>query len=472
MGLGDYIRMFRHRWRVLVAVLVLGIVGAMTWTELVTPQYQARAQLYISTVSTQSASDLAQGSSFTQRQVTTYADIIRTPYVLEPVIEELGLGLSPQELAEDIVAQAKPETVLIDLWVTDEDPAHALRVTEAVSEQFVETLRELDRVDGTSASPVKATIVSDAVVGADPVSPQPVRNLALGALAGLVGGLVLALLRDLTDSSVRGEEDLQALTDAPVLGGIPYDARAAASATVILDEPYNPQSETFRTVRTNLQFVNAGHPPRAIVVTSSLPGEGKTTSSAHLALTVAASGQSVCLVEADLRRPRLMEYLGLEGAVGLTNVLIGQSELDDMLQPYGTTGVTVLGGGQMPPNPAELLGSPQMRDVLRQLTERFDVTILDSPPLLPVTDAAVLAGIADGALVVVGAGLTRREDLLRSLRRLDQAQARPLGLILNRVTVTSGGAYDGYAPAYAPHPEPPVPTRRARRNRRLVGTWG
>lgn len=460
MALGEYTRLLRQRWRIILAALILGIGAAVAYTALVTPLYQAKAQLYVSTVSTESASDLAQGSSFTQRQVSTYADIVRTPYVLRPVIEELGLDQSPQELAAVVVAEAKPETVLIDVSATDPDRQQALTIVEAVSEQVVVTLSELDRVEGTSDSPVKATIVSEAVASPTPISPQPARNLVLGAMAGLLIGLALALLRHLSDSSVRGEEDIHALTDAPVLGGIPFDERAATSPTVVVDEPYNPHSESFRAVRTNLQFVNAGQPPRSIVITSSVPGEGKTTTSAHLALTLAAGGMKVCLVEADLRRPKLMSYLGLEGGAGLTNVLIGQSKLEDMLQPYGETGVTLLGCGQLPPNPAELLGSPQMRDVLADLRERFDITIVDSPPLLPVTDAAVLAGVADGALVVVGASVVRREELARSLKRLRMAQAPILGVIVNRTSTKKGDgyAYDSYASTYAPHP-----TRRSRK---------
>lgn len=460
MALGDYGRMFRQRWLIIVGVFVLAIAAAVAWSALVTPVYQARAQLYVSTVSTQSVSDLAEGSSFTQRQVTTYADIVRSPYVLEPVIEELGLDVTAQELAESVVARAKPDTVLIDLTVDHTDPEVALAVTEAISEQVVDTLSELDRTKGSSESPVSATLIAEATLAPEPVAPQPLRNVAFGAIAGLVLGLGLALLRDLTDLSVRGEDELRTLTTAPVLGGVPFDPRAAASPNVVVDDPYNPHSEALRTIRTNLTFVNAGQQPRTLVITSSVPGEGKTTLSAHLALTLAANGLKVCIVEADLRRPKLADHLGLEGGAGLTTVLIGQTELEDVLQPYGSTGVTFLGSGQLPPNPAELVGSPRMREVLGRLSEDFDITIVDSPPLRPVTDAAVLAGMTDGALVVVGVKVVRRDDLESALKRLEMAKAPLLGLVLNRTTArTSGGyAYSGYGSEYSPHP-----SRRSRR---------
>jgi len=256
------------------------------------------------------------------------------------------------------------------------------------------------------------------------------------------------LVRDLLDTSIRSEEDARALTEVPILGGITYDKEAANLPMVVIDNPHHTHSEAFRTLRTNLQFVNAGDSPRSIVMTSSLPEEGKTTTTAHLALTLSATGKKVCVIEGDLRRPRLMEYLGLEGAVGLTNVLIGEAELDDMLQPYGDTNLTLLGSGPIPPNPAELLGSERMKTLLADLVSRFDTVIIDAPPLLPVTDAAVLAGVTDGAIVVVGAGVIKKEHLSNTLARLEQAQGKALGLILNRLPAKGAGSY--YYADYTP----------------------
>lgn len=283
------------------------------------------------------------------------------------------------------------------------------------------------------------------------MSPQPLRNLALAAVLGLLLGLGLALLRDLLDSSVRGEEDARAITDSPELGGITFDKAAAQSPTIVIDDPHHTHSEAFRTLRTNLQFVSAGdHPPRSIVLTSSMPEEGKTTTVAHLGLTLAAAGRSVCLIEGDLRRPRLMDYLGMEGGAGLTNVLIGEVKLDDMLQPYAETSLTLLGSGPIPPNPAEILSSERMRAVIADLESRFDMVLVDAPPLLPVTDAAVLARVTDGAVIVVGAGVIRREHLARSIERLEKAQGPLLGLILNRLPTRGADAYDAYTADYAP----------------------
>ncbi len=452
MDLFGYLNVCRRRWRTifLVFVLAVGVAGAYTaWTE---ATYQARAELYVSTVSAENPSDLAQGSTFTQRQVTSYAEVATTPLVLQPVITELSLDTTPAELAQQVDATAPVGTVLLTLTAQDPDPDQALLIAGAVSDQMVLTLGELDQVDSTSTSPVKATVVTPASVTSTPVSPKPVRNIGVAAVFGLLAGLALAVIRDRADSSIRTREDIDGVCEAPVLGGIMFDKAGADQANLVIDQPHHQQSEAFRTLRTNLQFLRLGDPPRSIVITSSLPGEGKTTTTAHLAQALAEGGKSVCLVEGDLRRPRLLQYLGMEGGAGLTNVLIGEADLDDMLQPYGQTSLRLLGAGPIPPNPAELLGSEPMQELVHRLEERFDTVIVDSPPLLPVTDAAVLSRVTDGALMVVGIGVVSTEHLRAASERLERAHGPLLGLIMNRLPRTGADAYGAYGEygAYEP----------------------
>ncbi|MGB3592776.1 MAG: polysaccharide biosynthesis tyrosine autokinase [Ornithinimicrobium sp.] len=450
MELTDYIRVVRRRWKIIVTTFLMVVAAAVAFTVLTEPEYRAQAELYVSTVSAETPADLAQGSNFTQRQVATYADVATTPFVLGPVIEELDLDLTPQQLAGQVTVQAPANTVILQVSVVDGDPALALDVAEAVSGQLVQALADLDQVGQGSTSPIKATIVTPAAVSDQPVSPQPLRNIALAVVLGLLLGVAAALIRDLLDTSIRSEADARALTDIPVLAAITFNKEAARSPRLVMDNPHHAHSEAFRALRTNLQFVNAGDPAQSIVLTSSLPEEGKTTTVAHLALTLAATGQKVCVVEGDLRRPRLLDYLGLEGAVGLTNVLIGEADLDDMVQGYGDTSLSLLGSGPLPPNPAELLGSDRMRTLIHDLEQRFDIVLIDAPPLLPVTDAAVLASITDGAIVVVGAGIVRNEHLTRTLDRMDQAQGQVLGLILNKLANSGVDAYYDYTVEYRP----------------------
>jgi capsular exopolysaccharide synthesis family protein len=291
-------------------------------------------------------------------------------------------------------------------------------------------------------------------VPAGPVSPNPVRNIGLGLVLGLLVGLGAALLRDTFDTSIKSERDVKDATDETVIGGITYDPESSKHPLIVQSDPHGPRAEAFRSLRTNLQFIDVANPPKSIVVTSSLPGEGKSTTTANLALSLAETGLSVVVIEGDLRRPRLLDYLGFEGSVGLTDVLVGRVEVDDVLQPFGRTGLRLLGAGPIPPNPSELLGSANMERLVEDLCNRFDYVLIDAPPLLPVTDAAVLSTIVDGAIVVVGAGVAQREHVRRAIESLDAVNGSILGIILNRVRAKDGGAgYGTYEYDYRPESE-------------------
>lgn len=179
-------------------------------------------------------------------------------------------------------------------------------------------------------------------------------------------------------------------------------------------------------------------------MTSSVAGEGKSTVTVNLALTMAQALGRVCLIEADLRRPKVLEYMGLDGSIGLTDALIGQADVLDLIQPYGDTTLWALGSGAIPPNPSELLGSAQMRAVLKKLALHFDHIIIDAPPALPVTDAVVLSTVVDGVIVVAGSGLVEREQLEHTLDSIASVNGRVLGLVLNRVPRKTAGQYSRY----------------------------
>jgi len=195
----------------------------------------------------------------------------------------------------------------------------------------------------------------------------------------------------------------------------------------------SPMVESFRTLRTNLKFADVDHPPRQVVVTSAVAHEGKSTTAQNLAIALAQSGMRVCLVEADLRRPKVTENLGIEGAVGLTNVVAGEHNLQDVLVPWNRGLVTVLPAGTTPSDPASLLGSHNAQMLLQDLRQSFDFVVIDAPPLLPVSDAAVLAGETDGALLVVRHGHTKRDQVEAAIETLKAVNARLVGSVLTFV---------------------------------------
>jgi capsular exopolysaccharide synthesis family protein len=218
-------------------------------------------------------------------------------------------------------------------------------------------------------------------------------------------------------------------------------------------------------LRTNLQFIDIGNRSKSIVISSSIPGEGKSTIAINLAVSLADAGARVVLVDADLRRPSIAEYLGIEGGVGLTTVLIGRAEVEDVVQPLGRTTLDLLPAGQIPPNPSELLGSTAMADLLERLSASYDMVLLDSAPLLPVTDAVVLSNLAGGALVIVGVDRIHRPQLQQSLESLETAGAHLFGVVMNKVARREAAAYgygSGYA-SYAPKGQRLAPVQGKRR---------
>src|SRR5450631_1302169 len=448
--LKDYIRVIRKRWQIIVAVMLVVLAGAALATALSPKIYEADTRLFVSTSGSSDSSALLSGSNFTQQRVKSYADVITTPNVLDPVITSLQLNTTAAKLGNQITATVPLDTVLIEVAVTNPDPRVAAQVADAVGKQFTKTVAELESVTKGQSSPVKVTVVSTPTVPTAPISPKPTRNLALGVVLGLLLGLGLALLRDLLDTTIKSEKDCAEVTNTTVVGSIAFDPDAPKNPLIVQADPHSPRAEAFRTLRTNLQFVDAANHPRSIVFTSSVPGEGKTTTTANLAITMAAGGARVCIVEGDLRRPRLLEYMGMDGTLGLTNVLIGQAELSDVLQQFAETGVYVLGAGSVPPNPSELLGSAAMISTLRELESRFDIVIIDTPPLLPGTDAAVLSTIAGGTVVVVGAGRVDRDHLARSLQSLEAVKGRAMGLVLNLIPTKGTDHYYNYRQGYAP----------------------
>lgn len=452
MELRDHLRVVRKRWALITSIALLGVGAAGAYSALKTPEYSSTATVFVSTAGGDSVTDLAQGNSFTQQRVKTYAELVAAPIVLDPVIEELDLEPNADELATQITATAPLNTTLIRIDVTDPDPELAARLATEVSESLTTAVEEIERTrDDQGAfgvSPVRLTLVKPATVPDAPTSPNAPLNLALGLIAGLTLGFGAAILREALDTRVHGERDLALITDHTVLGGIPVDPKDVERPLIVREDPSSPRAEAFRTLRTNLQFLDIGRDERAFVITSSIEGEGKSTTVANLAIALSDAGARVALVDADLRKPMIATYMELEGGAGLTDVLIGRASLADVMQRWGRGQLAVLPSGPIPPNPSELLGSAQMARVVRELTTAFDIVLFDSPPLLPVTDAAVLARIVGGAIVVVAANRVHRSEVTKAFTALENVGAPVSGIVLTLPGKRAGGYGYGYGYAY------------------------
>jgi succinoglycan biosynthesis transport protein ExoP len=443
--IAQYLRLLRHQWIVVTLLATCSLVGAGAYTVLQTPQYQAQAQLFVS--SSGQSDDLAQitqGSTFTQQRVKSYVDLITSPRVLDPVIRALGLSTTADRLATKITASSPLDTVLIDLSVTDSSPVRAQDIANAISAQFPALVNQLETPPGQHVSPVKVSITQPAIAPATPVSPRKSLNLALGLLVGLGLGIGVAVLRDSMDRSVGDPLQATEATGTPVLGLVGDDPKVAKTP-LITHDAFSPRAEAFKHLRTNIRFLSVDHQLRSLVVTGSVPSEGKTTTAANLAIALAQSGERVVLIDADMRRPAVADLFGLSSGVGLTSVLIGEIEAHGALQTWDQhLPLQVLTAGPVPPNPSELIGSARMVQLIETLTAAGNTVVIDSPPLLPVTDAAVLGRITDGALVVSRVGSTHLEQLSTAVDTLRSAGATVLGLVLNRVPKHGRSGYGGY----------------------------
>ena len=441
MELRDYLRLLSRRWLVIALLTALGGATALGISLTTTPEYAARAQVFVSLRGgADTTGDLLQGANFTLRQVRSYVQIVTTPSVLQPVIDELGLDETPTTLARRVSADSPVDTVLINVRVNCESAAMAASIANAVANSLAEVVAELEApVDGEP--PVQVSTVRPADVPEAPASPNTVLNLAVGLLVGLALGVGVALLRELLDTRVRDVADVEALTDSSVLGAIPVKDDAVDHPLILHEAPGSPRAEAYRRLRTNLAFLDVDRQQRAIVFTSSVAGEGKTSTVLNLGITIANAGSRVAVVDADLRRPSVAKYLGIEGSVGLTTVLIGQAVLDDVVQPWGNDHLHVIASGAVPPNPSELLSSERMAAVIAELVTRYDVVLVDTAPLLPVTDGAVLARLVGGAVAVAGVGTVHKPQFTAALEALEAVSARVLGVVVNRVPAKGTGSY-------------------------------
>lgn len=345
---------------------------------------------------------------------------------------------------------------------------------ESVASQYTLFKEKYDQVQVDAAlRRGGAQVVDKAVSAYGPVRPRPLRNGMLGLILGGMLGVGLAFLMEQLDDSIKTSEDIERLIpEVPLLGSIPDMAEwrdREQTKVVTIEDPQSPVSESYRALRTSVQFVALRQPLQTLMITSPMTSEGKSTTLANLAVTLARSGKHVVVVSCDLRRPRIQDFFGGRNAVGFTSVLLGEVPLASAyreIQVSAGGSLRILDTGLLPPNPSELLGTARVAELLANIQATADIVLIDTPPLLPVTDALVLSRRVDGVLLLATAGLTRRKDLAHAAQLLKQAEAPLIGVVFNRAPVEGGRGY-GYryrytarTPSAAPRTPKTDPTRR------------
>lgn len=451
MDLRDLLSVLRARWIVIVAATLIGGLLALGMSLLIPPSYQAKVQFYVTVAGGDSAAAAYQGSLGAQQRVQSYAALVKSTDITQQVVDAAGADLAPAQVADATTATADAKTVLLNVAVTNSDPERALQLAQGFGRVLPEAINRLETPDGGGPALAKLTVVNPPALPSAPVAPKTEQNVAIGLVLGLLAGIGIALLINTFDRRVKSKEQLESIAGKPVVGSIPFrkteDKEKGAEHIVPFREGHSPAAESFRRLRTNLQFLNVDNPPRVFVLTSSLATEGKSETAINLSLALAESGNRVLLIEADLRRPLVVNYMSMPDKVGLTNILSGQAEFADVVQETRHDGVDLLACGPLPPNPSELLASDMARHLIDELRSKYDYVIMDSPPLLPVTDGALLARITDGALLVVRSHRTTADQVAQAVDNLAKADATLLGIVMvanKPAKKGSAGYYDSY----------------------------
>lgn len=457
MELRDYLRIARAHWIGMAVSVVLGIGIAFGWTALQPRVYTADANgIVVATIESNDVNSGVVGNSLALSRVKSYTEIGSLRSVADHAIADLGLQDSPEDLVRRVTVTNPLNTVIIRVSATGPSPEHARDLASAWVRGMQAEIERIETPDDGGPARMRLEAADSARLPTEPTSPNTRLALALGALLGAAAGVAYAYLRYTLDRRVRSPQVVEAETGLTVIGTIPDEKSFSAESRLIPfsgtgrspakgGSDLHAVAEAMRELRTNIQFLDVDNPPRSIVITSALPGEGKSTTAANLAITLAASGQQVVLIDGDLRRPMVATVFGLPGEVGLTDVLAGRAEIDDVTQQVGPHGkLVVIPAGKIPPNPSEVLGSRRMHDLVAGLSRNAFV-ILDAPPLIPVTDAAVLSHNTDGAILVTTVGKTTIDALQKAQGNLERASGRGLGVVLNRVPRRgAGSAYYGY----------------------------
>ncbi|MDQ6748114.1 MAG: polysaccharide biosynthesis tyrosine autokinase [Candidatus Dormibacteraeota bacterium] len=451
MELERYWRVAR-RW--LWLTIVLGLIAAITAGVVSYQQpkvYRATAVALVNP--TQAILPNSTGVLTTDELVATYVHLLAQTPVRDQLVRFGNLG-GDQAGSVVVTALVEPGTTVVDINLDAADPQVALAAARAIIPAFNGSLDELQQeVQGASGATKLQALVPvrlPTAVPSNPVRPQPVRDAVIALVAGMVLGTGIGFLLERLDSTIKSEADVRALLDLPLLGAVAFKAvrggRAGAAeevALVTVREPDDAVSEAFRAIRTNLLFSTVDRPLRSIVVTSTIPGEGKTSTACNIAVAMAQAGSRVILVDADFRRPALHRIFKFDN-LGLGNLILGDRLEEEVIRATGIRNLRVVCSGPTPPNPSELLGSAGMRRANERLLELADVVIYDTPPVGAVTDASVLGARADGVILVVERGRPPVQKIQKVRDTLNSVGASILGAVLNKLLDDEAGYYSEY----------------------------
>lgn len=439
--LQDYLTTLKSHWALILICALLGGGAAYAYSQFVVPQYRSQADVLVLPARGDNPAELAQGANYVNSLAQTYTLLAVSPEVLDPVIDELGLDVTSRQLARSIDVDVPLDTYVIQVGVTSPDKDLARETAGAIAEQLSHTVPDVSPTGEDGEPSVQVTTIADASDPLYPIYPNTRKLGLIGIAVGIAIGVALAIFRRHFGSRLETAADVAALTDIGVLGEIPDAGGKRDLVRAVRASPQGRAAESLRKLAASLRFINLGGERRVFMVTSGSAEEGKTSISLGLALTIAEAGSSVLYLEADLRRPSAATHTGLETSVGVTDILVGDTTISDAAQQWGHPGLSVLARGAEPPNPGQILASDELGNLISSARSQFDFVIVDSPPVLAVSDALWLSASVDGTLLVARAGRTKITDFQRTLEAMERAEHPVIGIVLDGVKAGSRSPY-------------------------------
>ncbi len=445
----DFVRLSRHNIWLLIASVIVGLLLATGYTATQPVLYKASSTGYLVAGDSETVNNAFSGSTLAQQRLQSYVPIVQTRRVANGIIEITGSKLSAPQIAGRLQASVIENTTLLKIEAIGASREEAQTLADAAIKSTAKEITELEKIGSPNApSIVKLVPFENALLPSAPYTPDWRRNVGLGAAAGLLIGYLFAFIRRGLDTRLRSKKEVEEIVGKAVVGVVPQDKAFVRQRAGSGLSSLGVTGEAMRQIRTNLRYVNVDNPPRAIVVTSALPGEGKSTIASNLARVLADSGQRTLVIDADLRRPVQHKVFNSDAAIGLTQVLAGEITVTDAIQPGDHANLFVLTSGRIPPNPSELAGSKRMRHLIEHLSEDY-LVIIDAPPMLPVTDAGLLGASSDGVLLVTHIGKTYREQLSHAVENCQQVRVPILGCVINQASKKNmGSVHYGYGHSY------------------------
>lgn len=429
MGLRGYLLVLKTRWIVVVscALIAMALAG---FVSLQAPRmYEAKASVFFSVSVGEQSRDLASGFAYAQGLVGAYAQVATQPLVLNPVIAQLGLDVTPKALASSVRVEVPLDTVIINLWVTNPSAADSAEIANAVARQLAVTVGELIPGVTDTAAPVRVTVVAPASVPLRPSSPRIPLNLTLALVGGALIGIILAFVRDVFDPRINTSRDVERVADAPVIGTIVLpDAKGLGRRW--LPGRRHLTEDRAKELRTNFQHVRVARRARSVVFTSAQDDRATAFTVGSLGVELAQAGIRTLLVDGDLRKPSLASWFGIEEEQGLSSVLLNEVEWAAVVQHRGHRLFSVLPAGPPLVDPGILMRPAVISDLIGELSANFDVILIKAPPVLRVADGLLFSRIADGTVVVADQPQMDRDSLAEEIHSLAVADAQVLGIVL------------------------------------------